>query len=253
MKSATNGFLLTALATFVSGVALLLFEQQLFDDGISKESLDSKKIALVANDDTIILPPTAQKEIANFYSEKLSHSYSSEEAKTLSIGVATIENTGTVDLGNFNVTLKSNISPGPHDIIAFGPYQTGDDIGFENFTRELGDGSQLLIGVDVLKPNEKIRFWYLMSPFNLSKLTVREPGIEVSNEIGNLPDDKMSLSLEDRATDSIDTILYVLIFSVASFFLGVGIIASFYDKMMKTIGFDPKEISDMYKKATKKD
>lgn len=110
---------------------------------------------------------------------------------------------------------------------------------------DVGGGTSVTIPVELLKPSETVQFFYVMSPFNIPEISVREAGVDIVEQ------QEDSIIPEIGASEGFGNIVYILLFSVSSFLLGIGLMSAFHDQMLRQIGFDPKEIMEAYELAQK--
>jgi hypothetical protein len=239
MSTSARNFFLTAISTFIGGIALLIVEPYVVPHG---EKLRSS--VNIASNDSIALNGPAQLAIANVLKNNLAYR-DVQNVGEIDIGFAEITNNGNSDLADLSVKLTSRVEQEDGDFIAAGIVPENETAQGPVIPVSVGKGKEVIIPVSLLKPDEKIQFWYAMSPFNIADISVRKAGLQVSSS------EPTAAANEDEEA-GFSQIIYILLFSVASFTAGAGLIAATYDNMMKSLGFDLKEFTDAYEAMKKK-
>jgi hypothetical protein len=241
MAGSGRTFLITAAATFFGGIALLIVEPIIFQD---QRNIVGKELS-IENFTPIALNGPAQQKISDYLQDSLSYK-ELKDVPPIKAGVARVKNKGNSDIADFEIKVVSSVRPEAGDFVAAGLIdEDGDTDDF--IPIDVGDGAAFDIPVDVIKPEETVQFFYVMSPFNISHVSVREAGVDIVDAAN----DSGLVDFEDF--EGFSNILYILLFSVASFLLGIGIRSAFHDEMIRKFGFDPKEFMEAYKAADRND
>ena len=249
VSSLVKGLFGAAAASFVAGIGLLIVEDSFFKQPASIAATERREIQIVESASPLGLDGTTQSAIAKLLGDRNS-SNKLQDAPEIRIGYFEIINQGNTDISELDAQIYSRVSSEEGDFIA-----VKIDNGDENFSRfvPVGDGKIVDVPIDLLKPEENLRIWYVMSPFNLAELRIREPNVEILSEFDILERAReSSLDKITSSSDGFSSIIFIILFSVAAFAAGAGLMSSFYDTVLRAVGFDPKEVLDAYESQKNK-
>ena len=249
-----KGFFVAAIASFLGGVLVLLF-QSYFDVG----GPNSETSQVSVSSHTMAAPITLSdiekmRDWHQSFPEYLQALHKNDEVDILQYD---IENIGKKDIENFSIELKSRIS-GVSDVFLYA--KTSEPLLKDQQSDLVAEvvGKSQSKWVDVTISNKKIVNFQIpllkiseafslivaVLPNNIIDSSVRTKDVLVE-------ENKLSITPDSDNWSILDILGYFGI-SLAAFFLGIAISEYFHREIMKKIGFDYDEIIKLYKEAESK-
>lgn len=213
-----KNFWLGVLATAVGGFLLFLLTT-----GYSEWRASNTALLRVNIDDHVVT--IAEEEL--------------EAAKKAKVGakimMATVENRGSKRLDSPSFVIYPTMSTTPQDILGFG---VADDTGEAAPPPSMiQQGREILVRFDFLEPGQGKVLWLVHNGPQALAIRSTTPGMRIED---------VSYQVEDNS------LFYFIIFVVCLLCLFVGMIIG--DKinaaMLRRIGFDPKEVQELYLKSS---
>lgn len=157
------------------------------------------------------------------------------------IATVTIENSGSGDIENPVFEIRSIIgAPIAADIIDFGVLSNSGER-TENPSLERRDGS-LAVEYPVLRPGEGSVIWIAHPGYEM---------FEIRNKQANLSVEEVRPGQIKDGGDAVWNILFYVLITLGSLILGMALSEWGNRHILKKVGFDPDEISELYRISEK--